>query len=219
VRDRGAEVTQEERVAIDELLVYETLADRYQPFRSDNVKGGIRQTATPETYRRYFNAWWHMALKHPIVYLEATVANSYAYFDPYARLPILPLCQFNTQPEPEKWIDKMNLQLNQLSAFSGARAFLESAYGVFRKLPIAGLLVSMGAYTLILMAMIAFLIAKRRGSLLIGLIPAIMTVLSCVASPVNGMLRYFLPVMALAPAAVLGILSGYGNRFSPEDRT
>lgn len=217
VRDYGGEVTEEEREAIDGVLTYDKLADGYQSFRSDNVKGGVRETATAREYLQYFRTWCRMSIKHPVVYLEATVANSYAYFDPYARLPILPLCQFNVRSEPQKWIDKMNLEIDRSDAFGGARAFLETVYDIFKKLPVVGLLVSIGAYTLLMMAMTAFLIAERRACLIAGLVPAIATILICAASPVNGMLRYYLPVMALAPAAILGIRAGLGNRLSLEE--
>lgn len=71
------EITEKEKEAIDKILVYNTLKERYDPTISDPVKSEFNKYATKEDLKDYFGVWIGQFFKHPLVYLEATVANTY----------------------------------------------------------------------------------------------------------------------------------------------
>lgn len=94
VSEYADEVTEEEKSAIDAVLPYELLSDLYIPDLSDPVKDAYKLNNSeiegsksyaeshPDALKEYLKVWLSMGLKHPDCYLEATVANTYAYFYP-----------------------------------------------------------------------------------------------------------------------------------------
>ena len=78
------DVTKEEKKAINAVLNYDKLAQRYNPELSDPVKATYRgDTVTKENLENYFRAWFSMFKKHPGVYVEATLHNTYGYYYPF----------------------------------------------------------------------------------------------------------------------------------------
>ena len=80
VRDAGEDVTPEEREVIDRVLDYDSLAENYDPGISDNVKATYH--GTTEDLLEYFRVWFQMFLRHPGIYIQATMNNYYQYFYP-----------------------------------------------------------------------------------------------------------------------------------------
>ena len=77
------DVSEEERKEIDQALHVDELPTLYAPLLSDPVKDTYRES------RRglipYFKAWITMGLRHPGVYVDATIHNTYGFFDPFSR--------------------------------------------------------------------------------------------------------------------------------------
>ena len=72
-----------EQCAIDAILDYEGLSERYYANNSDPVKDYASEVcgqATADEWAEYFKAWISMGMRHPGCYLEATMANYYGYF-------------------------------------------------------------------------------------------------------------------------------------------
>lgn len=80
-RDYGDEVTEEEKVIIDRILNYDTLAERYDPSKSDMVKSSAYNIKWKDT-QPYFKVWFHQLLRHPLCYLSATWEQNYSLFTP-----------------------------------------------------------------------------------------------------------------------------------------
>ena len=80
LRDAGWDVTEEEKAAIDRVLDYDVLAESYDPDLSDNVKSTYH--GETEDLKDYFSAWFQMLLRHPGIYIQATMNNYYQYFYP-----------------------------------------------------------------------------------------------------------------------------------------
>lgn len=75
------EVTEEEKQAIDKVLVYDELKERYFPILSDPVKDSFRKECSSEDMKDYFVVWAKMGLKHPWTYIQSFLYNTYGYFD------------------------------------------------------------------------------------------------------------------------------------------
>jgi len=77
------EVTDIELDQINQALDTRRIADLYAPLLSDPVKDTYKES------RRglipYFRAWFTMGLRHPEVYIDATLHNTYGFFDPLSR--------------------------------------------------------------------------------------------------------------------------------------
>lgn len=192
VKEYPDEVTQEERAAIDGVLNYEELAERYDPDLSDAVKNTYRGDDTKLS--EYMHTWFRMFWKHPIVYIEATLSNTYSYFYPNGDATVEPVIfrGISQKPTPE-------LQGCFVWTNSEARDILYNAANVLKGLPGIGLLMHTGTYTWLLLFLTALALYRRRYDLILGCVPSYMSFLSCMVSPVNGSFRYFLPIVYIMP--------------------
>lgn len=190
----GDEVTEEEKSAIDAVVPYDQLAQNYQPMISDGVKG-LYKNPSAEELTAYGKVWFAMFWKHPTCYIQATQANSYGYYTVAESNFDLEYYMFINQPSME-W---KNLQISYLDSTGVARYLLYHWALLFERIPFAGLLTNLGFVTWWLIAIVSWLLRRR-------LLPALplclgvgMLWLTCIASPVNDLLRYYLPILACLP--------------------
>ncbi len=195
VKEYSNEVTEEERKAIDKILTYDTLAERYKPEIADPVKNEYNKYATKEDLKAYFKVWFQDFFKHPNVYLEATLNNTYGYF----------------YPDQKKWYVYFNYDkrlintgeiLYKYNSLKGLRNTLSGYANVFPYIPGIGSLVSIGFNTWICMALFAFIIKAKRYKYLIYFTPVISLILVCIASPVNTYFRYTLGYTMAIPILI-----------------
>lgn len=78
-------VSPAERGVIDSVLGYGTLATRYDPDKSDEVKNAFNEDAMTEDVQAYFRVWASMFLRGPPFYLSAFVNSYYGCFYPSER--------------------------------------------------------------------------------------------------------------------------------------
>ena len=188
------EVTEEERAAIDKILTYDTLAERYDPRLSDQVKNEYNRYATNEDLKDYFIVWGKMLFKKPMTYINATVANTYGYFytDSYRWYiyndlnPILPSEGFDYHFN--------NLNISRL---------LMRAYGNgFKELPVLKLLVNCGMYTWAYVFLLFVLLLTKKRDLIVILLPAFASILIIIAGPANTYFRYVVHYAITLPLIV-----------------
>lgn len=198
VKEHGDEVTEEERQAIAAVLSYDRLAEIYDPDLSDPVKGTYKNDDSK--LPAYLRVWFQMFLKHPMTYIEATISNSYSYFYPNGESTtkrlVYDLITY------DKRINTGYLDLHYTNPKGGARNLLDGMLYVIKETPGLGLICHMGTYTWILLILIAVALYKEKRYLLLGCVPAVLNLLSCIASPVNGYLRYFLPNVLMIPVLI-----------------
>ncbi len=186
------EVTEEERAAIDAVLVYDEL-DKYHPEISDPIKGNYRENsaALPE----YIKQWFGMLLKHPVCYFEAAFMLSYGYF-----APVRPSLDAYTLVDYYPALGEMGFY--RVFGDFPSRTFA-SLREIFIQFPLSNMLNMAGLYTWILMICFVQLLRKKKYSALLLFIPGIMNVLISIASPLCASTRYELPVIATT-ALILG---------------
>lgn len=186
-----------EREAIGRTLDYDRLPNAYDWAVSDPVKNTLHSANhLPE----YLRAWASQGLRHPETYLDATLLQTYGYWYPslandykqeYAGFAMAD----NNGITATKWLPE------------GARSLAQRIPAIFKAIPGLGHLSYMGIYTWALLLAAALLLrAGRPGRALIAL-PGLVLVLTCVAGPLNGSMRYGMGVVATLPlllaAAVL----------------
>lgn len=186
------DVTEEERTAIGEVLAVDYLAEIYHPEISDYVKGTY--TMEDEKLPEYFKAWFSMLKRHPGIYIEATLEGGYGYFYPF---------RYSNESgkyfigiEQEMTTGDMYLHYIMPEKIRGImKAYAESWINI----PILSQIMNPGSYTWMALLLAAYMIYRKRSKGILMYIAPAMNILVCIASPVNGLIRYTLPLMACIP--------------------
>ncbi|MCM1173950.1 MAG: DUF6020 family protein [Blautia sp.] len=190
----GEEMPEEEKAAIDRILEFDTLPERYLPEFSDRVKEKYNENASKEDWEAYLEVYWKQFREHPVTCLDAVLNKCYGYFYPddpgktkayYAVGAAIPL------PVEEGF----DLE----SRFPACVEAMDRFMTAFRKIPLIGYTTSIGLYFWCCFLFLFFLIKCKKTKLLILYIPAVLVFLVCVASPVNAYFRYGLSVVFTVP--------------------
>jgi hypothetical protein len=205
VRAYPNEVTSEEKAAIGRILPYDEIAEAYDPRKADNVKDRYFKDANGEDLLVYLRTWFSMGLKHPVIYVAATVSNCSSYFYPGADtnwvwMNLNDYGRYDQLSLEQEYRDD-GFELNQIAAFEPARNLLREGFMLFQKTPFA-YLVSIGTCAWVLMFMGIVLWKYRAGRVLIPFTPALALLLICMASPLDGSIRYALPYVSATPFLV-----------------
>lgn len=208
------DVTKKEAKAIDGVMKYDEIADLYNPELSDPVKATYRGGhITMAKLKRYFNAWFSMFLRHPGVYIEATLHNSYGYYYPFHNCTAQSSYRFYTVNEP--LIEESDYH----QIFSAeTRNQLKRYADLWSQIPGLAQICNAGTYTWIVILLLGYLIYRKRWKGILVLAAPALNVAICIASPVNGLLRYAFPLMACMPAVIFWGLA-YAEKAIDEKRT
>lgn len=194
IRDYGNEVTDDERTAIEKVLDYDAIAQSYMPELSDGVKQYYKNPGKGDL-ARYMLVWAKMLLKHPVCYFEATHANSHGYYTITKCRAINDYYTFNNDICME--MSEMNVHYLDKSGY--LRYAFVQALSAFEKLPLVGLTTSIG-FMAWLTAVLGLWLARCKAK---PVLPVFIGLgifwLTCIASPVNDCMRYFLPVAGCLP--------------------
>lgn len=205
------ETTEEEKEKINKILNYETIDDMYMPESADLVKGTFKKNSTKEELLEYFKVWFEQLKKHPGVYVDSLINNTYGYFYPLTSSSYIEYHDLNNpllKVQANFWLPKyqskfMNYSYNNLS---GLRKILANYAIDFQYIPVIGWSVNVAFNTWVIILLIAFSIAKQKKKDVILLLPSIVTLMVCIASPLNNCFRYALPIIFSNPFIALIIL-------------
>ncbi len=192
-------IPEKDKKAIDKILEYDTLKKRYDPEKADDVKNKFNKDATDKDLKNYFKVWFKELKDDPKTYVEATLNNTYGYFYPVKT-------NWYIYVKENKTINNygFDYHFNDLNVLRSALI----AFGlVFPYIPFLGLIVNIGFNTWILLFMMAYLIYRKKYKEIIYLIPSIIVLLVCFASPVNAYFRYALPNVFAMPTMLLIFLN------------
>lgn len=206
VRDAGDEITEKEAAAISAILDYENLSERYNPNLSDQVKGTFNDDATSEEMTTYFRVWFQMLLKHPDIYIQATMNNLYGYFYPNG-YP----ANVSTYSESEEHMLSLNDSLADYGtdfhyppALGHARNLYESFREAIFSLPVLSCLRMPAFYVWILLLWIFYCIQRQRYLSILMATPMMVSLLVCMAGPAYGWyFRYLFAMSLCLPATIL----------------
>ena len=205
VYEHGDEVKPWERDAINAILDYEALPKVYTPGISDPVKGLVT-IDNNDDFNAYIKAWFSMLQRRPITYIEATLSNSYAYFTPFSRSSVRPVI-YNDHDVSNK--NRENYDISFLFFTQSTRHQLYLAtIGIPQNLPGINIFYYLGNYTWFLLLLMLGLFINKKYTYLLGFAPALLVILTCIASPVNGYFRYYIPVMMVVPILLAWAIYG-----------
>ena len=204
------EVTKEEKNAINKVLDYEKIGNNYNPELADPVKNTYKTSATSMDLNNYFFVWLKMGLKHPVEYIEAFIANTYAYYAPllttnrglYLKLNSMKFYK-KTRPWvkdtiPQTFINKNNCESPR--RLKKIRKTVITFCKLTYHIPVINWLYNPGVITwLMFMAFFVFWTRKEYDSM-ITFIPLLLIFGICLLSPKNNNLRYIYPTCCMIPA-------------------
>jgi hypothetical protein len=199
------DVTPEEYEAINKILPASELAGVYDPGKADGVKDSFNKDASSEDLTDYFKAWVSMGSRHPGTYLAATAAGCYSYFYPgsnpgWVWMHLNRYGSGDTESLEQSYRDS-GFDLEQIQGFHTFRTMLREFYEGFKETPF-GLIGNIGFNAWVLLFMVTMLLKRRRYKELVAFLPLLVLLLICIASPMNGNIRYALPLIFTLPLLV-----------------
>ncbi|MCR5101838.1 MAG: DUF6020 family protein [Butyrivibrio sp.] len=209
VRDYEDDINDEEKAAISAILPYDELGSLYDPELSDPIKGKMNNESGTTGYVNYIKAWITMGLKHPNVYFEATLNNTYGYFYPLYKGKDLYLSSIN-HTQAERWGGK-ELDIYFLFENSAYKNGINAFYKMLTSIPILNIIFNPGFYFWIIAFLITYCIQFKIRLKSISLVLPAMTFLICFASPANGFARYAIVVYSTILLLISTILSDKKN--------
>jgi hypothetical protein len=195
VKYHEKEITIKDREAINRLLSYNKIREKYNPELADPVKNTFNKDYTKEDLDAYWNIWLKGLKKHPITYIEATIHNTYGYFYPIK-------INWYIYNKHQKYLEEDNIDYKYIKSTSILRTYLKYLGWIFPFIPIIGLLVNIGFNTWLLLFLLFFLISKKKYKSIIYLLPSFITLLVCFASPANAYFRYAMPIIFSMPIII-----------------
>ena len=199
VLERGDEVTAEEKAAIAAVLDYGNMAQDYYPMESDPVKDAFNPEATTADVLNYLKTWLRMGLKHPLVYVKATVNQSYPLVYPFAECNQLTngtLNRYHLYAAETIGIHDVEVapRLNNVRNEFNADLFY---------LPLTGLVCSIPMHVLVLMCLCCYALSRRRWRFLIPALPLLLSVGIILLAPgIAGTPRYAYPIVYSLPVVM-----------------
>lgn len=196
------DITDSEKEVLNQVLDVEKITENYIPWLSDPVKNTFRSNAGKEELKKYFKIWFNMFLRHPDVYIQATLHNSFGYYYPFAPVEggygsVMIQMEDNMEDLDIHFsVKDMNSYRERL--YHGTYSFLDSRWIHW--------LVCPGFYTWSLLLITGYILIKKQYKLLLIMIPSYTIVLTCIASPVNAYVRYALPMISVTPIVYLLVL-------------
>lgn len=200
------DLTEEEKEIIDNVIKYEGIPERYDPEYVDPIKNYYRDT-TAEEFDEFFKLWLEKLCERPDICVTATWNNIYGYTDPFYFYNGLSSFQLYTRGNFTE-TDK-NAVYSEYIFSDEIRAVCGDLVYSWQKVPGLSLVVNPGVYTWIGFILLGAVMRKKKWrSMMTFCIPVLSTAV-CFASPVNGLLRYSLPIMAIVPMYLLITLLPY----------
>ena len=189
--------------AVDAVLPVDQLKAAYNGELSDPVKNLWRTSATQEQKRDFFAAWLRLGIRRPATYFSAFFHNSYGYLMPGFVSTIKPTFLLGAEGTTTPLKGRFDFSVNPRAEALKTVLKRLLTYAPFRIVSAPGL------YGWITLFAFVALLAARKWRMLLMALPALLTLLGCLFSPVNGYFRYAMPVyfcaVPLLAAAALAI--------------
>ena len=196
-----------ERDAIDQVLPYKEVTQNYKWNHSDAVKNQYKENSA--ALPGYFKAWLSQGIKHPEVYIEATVLNSYGFwyventpsYDPF-------YFALYSQDSPESIVRVGQTETFEWSYFLNdtTRNRMVHFIEALRELPFISIFCQPGIYCWLVILGCSYLAYRGNRRYLVIYLAPVFVILTCIAGPVNGYLRYALGLIACTPILIWATL-------------
>ena len=198
------DVTPEEHDAIDAVLHYDQLVEKYQPELSDLVIRTYREEATKEDMKRFFQAMKSMFRRHPDVFFRAVFQNKFEYFYPsyvYSEYYNIDYCGYcYRQTNESTGTTHFHMPIPTYKAYLNYQMIREG----FWHLPGLGVLISSFAAVFTSAFLLCFGLRRHLWRELTIMMICLMQIAIVFAGPTNGgYFRYSFPIVTVLPVMFL----------------
>lgn len=197
VRDRVNELTQEQVDTLSKVYVnVDRIAEVYNPELSDYVGAQWRKDVDEQSYSEFKRLFVELVVKYPDTAMEAFLNKfySYLYGNSAAKTKDYLWLGINSYA---KQIEDLNVYNNDL--YMANHMTFYAYMCAVKSMPLFSFLSYVGIYTWILIFVIIMLLFKKDFKALLVVLPVLLSLAVCIMSPVNGYIRYALPIMMGAP--------------------
>ena len=203
VVEHGDKIDKDQREAIDDVLRYDTLAERYEPAWADPVKYKYVYNATQKAWDAYFAVWAQQGMDDPQVYFEALVAPIAGFVSPKGA----------AQLKDALW-DKQRGGTELLTRPANLRGMRQAATEVFEaatETPVINVLMMSALYAIWIPALCLWVCVRRSPRWIPLFIPVALTVGAVLMSPMYDT-RYALPMIYTAPVLLCFCAAGVASK-------
>lgn len=194
----GQEVTDDERAAIDGVLDYATLPEKYNPRLSDPVKATYRNNVKLSDLIRYFKVWFIQFTKHPLTYFDATLNQNYYLVYPYIPNSYTLTSMYTSWNICQQVFDYLSITPSPQREQRGEA--LSDYYNLLFRVPVLCLLIHPAFHTIILFWLMFAAAKERKTAFLLAVIPNFVSIIVVILGPViQGHPRYMFPVIFTTP--------------------
>lgn len=196
------EATEDELKVINKIFGTIDFEEIYQPNRSDSVKGLIGENGIEkEEFIKYINVWFKQFLKHPFCYMSATFNGIYGYFYPEKGEYYGYGYQRDNFVEGD-YIFHPDIQITFLTSTTWIREILGRWGELIKTSALTSFLFHPGFYGFIYISLLFLItIYKMKNIIVLYLLPTL-SLLICCLSPLNGGIRYLMPVICCLPLLI-----------------
>ena len=187
------DVSEEEKDLLNQVVPIDNIIASYDPVYADPVKDRYKNPDAG-TLLQFLKLYVKMGLRHPGCYVQAALNQTFGYFYPAYLTDRISNLQFYIKGAPLATGD-MNIYYVRSNE---TRNDLANYGNSWKHYPGIALLYP-GTYTWLTVLCVMYLFYKRRYQALAAVSLPLLTIAVAMISPVNGYLRYMLPVMALMP--------------------
>lgn len=179
-----------EREAIDSVLNYETLSNRYDALDADPVKFMWNSDAGAEEMLAYLKAYLSQGLRHPDAYFEAWFATAAGYLAPSNSIML--------HEQTGSGVGDSDHLIQQPTQLDGVRSVVLGAYHTATSIPGVDVLFRIAPYSFWIPLLSFMLMVLRARRYVPMCIPTLMSLVCCLITPVVHA-RYALPLIYSAP--------------------
>ena len=194
-------LTEDEIQIVDSVVVYNGIPKRYDPDISDPVKNRYRDS-TDEEWTEFISLWLRKGIEYPKVYIESFINGSFGYFYPFYFEKVLGAYQFYNK---ESLIETdRDIVYSEYAFPAYVQGAMQSYTNIWERLPLLSLFVNPGFSSWLLLIVFGGLICRGMSKKYLSMLSIpFANILCCMASPVNGLVRYALPTIMLTPLCVM----------------
>lgn len=195
------ELSDDEKEWIDGLMTFDTIAERYNPEQSDARAHRLRRDITADDAKMMAGFIVNKFFKHPRVIVEAALNEMYGYFDPfyfYEGMSRYSLYNKGSLSESDK-----DVVYSEYVFSDEVRETASDAIYAWNTIPIFSFVSNPASYMWLGVLFAGALLRKREWKHMLLYAAPALTICICFISPVNGLMRYVQPVMAVSPLIVV----------------
>jgi len=187
------EVTDDERAAIDRVIMFDGIDERYNPYCSDTVKFFYRyDTCTGDDLSNYLRVWIDQGLRHPWTYVESMLVTTAPYITFDGELEVHENAMDVYNESPRVW---------QPAPLAPLKNAVVGLYHWLLNAPVLFALFRVGLYAYVVPSLVFIALVMRRSRYVPVFIPLALSLAVCIVTPVFHA-RYALPLLYLTPLLV-----------------